>query len=127
MQITDDREEEVRRLFKKPAEDPKILIVTDKLLTGYDAPILYAMYLDKPMRDHVLLQALARVNRPYVDNNNVQKKVGLVIDFVGVLRELTKALRFDSKSVEGALEDTASLWPTFTTEIDAAATEYPSR
>ena len=54
-------------LFKKPAENPKILIVTDKLLTGYDAPMLYCMYLDKPMRDHVLLQAIARVNRPYVD------------------------------------------------------------
>jgi hypothetical protein len=56
-------------LFKKPAENPKILIVTDKLLTGYDAPRLYSMYLDKPMRDHVLLQAIARVNRPYVDAN----------------------------------------------------------
>ena len=44
---------------------PKILIVTEKLLTGFDAPILYAMYLDKPMRDHTLLQAIARVNRPY--------------------------------------------------------------
>ena len=52
---------------RRPTEDPKILIVTDKLLTGYDAPVLYCMYLDKPMRDHVLLQAIARVNRPYVD------------------------------------------------------------
>ena len=51
-------------MFKKADNDPKILIVTDKLLTGYDAPLLYCMYLDKPMRDHVLLQAIARVNRP---------------------------------------------------------------
>ena len=75
---------------RNPNEDPKILIVTDKLLTGYDAPLLYCMYLDKPMRDHVLLQAIARVNRPYVDANGVQKPVGLVVDFVGVLRELKK-------------------------------------
>ena len=50
---------------------PKILIVTQKLLTGFDAPILYCIYLDKPMRDHVLLQAIARVNRPYEDNDGV--------------------------------------------------------
>ena len=51
--------------------------------TGFDAPSCSTVYLDKPMRDHVLLQALARVNRPYVDSYGVQKKVGLVVDFVG--------------------------------------------
>src|SRR5690606_31274235 len=96
LQLSPEREEDVRLLFKRPAEDPKILIVTDKLLTGYDAPLLYCLYLDKPMRDHVLLQSIARVNRPYVDANGVQKRVGLVVDFVGVLRELKKALQFDS-------------------------------
>lgn len=58
-------EKEKRKNFTKLEEQPKILIVTEKLLTGFDAPILYAMYLDKPMRDHTLLQAIARVNRPY--------------------------------------------------------------
>lgn len=86
-------------------KDPKILIVTDKLLTGYDAPILYCMYLDKPMRDHVLLQAIARVNRPYEDEKGIRKRVGLVVDFVGVLRELKKALQFDSSDVSGVIED----------------------
>jgi type I restriction enzyme R subunit len=105
LQLSDGREQEVRKSFKKAAEQPKILIVTDKLLTGYDAPVLYAMYLDKPMRDHVLLQAIARVNRPYVDAKGVQKRVGLVVDFVGVLRELQKALRFDSADIGGAIED----------------------
>ena len=94
LQLSPEREDDVRLLFKKPNEDPKILIVTDKLLTGYDVPLLYCMYLDKPMRDHVLLQAIARVNRTYVDTNDVQKRVGLVVDFVGVLRELKKALQF---------------------------------
>lgn len=124
LQLTDDREKEVRRQFKKPGRQPKILIVTDKLLTGYDAPILYAMYLDKPMRDHVLLQALARVNRPYVDGEGIQKKVGLVVDFVGILKELHKALRFDSDAVEGALEDLETLMADLLRKIDSAAAEY---
>ncbi|MCV7176337.1 type I restriction enzyme subunit R domain-containing protein, partial [Mycolicibacterium sphagni] len=124
LQLSDDREKEVRRQFKKANQQPKILIVTDKLLTGYDAPILYAMYLDKPMRDHVLLQALARVNRPYVDSEGVQKKVGLVVDFVGILKELHKALRFDSADVEGALQDLDVLMADLLLKIDAASTEY---
>lgn len=53
LQLSEDREEDVRKLFVKADKDPKILIVTDKLLTGYDAPVLYCLYLDKPMRDHV--------------------------------------------------------------------------
>ena len=64
LQLSPEREADVRLTFKRADENPKILIVTDKLLTGYDAPLLYCMYLDKPMRDHVLLQAIARVNRP---------------------------------------------------------------
>ncbi len=59
------KEREIRKNFNKLDKLPKILIVTEKLLTGFDAPVLYAMYLDKPMRDHTLLQAIARVNRPY--------------------------------------------------------------
>jgi type I restriction enzyme R subunit len=124
LQMSDDREEEVRRLFKKPSEQPKILIVTDKLLTGYDAPVLYALYLDKPMRDHVLLQAIARVNRPYVDHRGVSKPIGLIMDFVGVLRDLKKALGFDSSSVEGALEDIEVLMADLHAKIAAAASEY---
>jgi len=124
LQLSDDREKEVRRQFKKADQQPKILIVTDKLLTGYDAPILYAMYLDKPMRDHVLLQALARVNRPYSDGGGVQKKVGLVVDFVGILKDLRKALRFDSADVEGALEDLDTLMTDLLQKIGAASAEY---
>ncbi|MHC6591555.1 type I restriction endonuclease subunit R [Arthrobacter sp. C152] len=124
LQLSADREKEVRRQFKKPDQHPKILIVTDKLLTGYDAPVLYAMYLDKPMRDHVLLQALARVNRPYIDSEGVQKKVGLVIDFVGILKELDKALRFDSEDVKGVLEDLDVLTADVLRKIGAASKEY---
>jgi type I restriction enzyme R subunit len=124
LQLTEERESDVRLLFKKPAEEPKILIVTDKLLTGYDAPVLYAMYLDKPMRDHVLLQAIARVNRPYADSEGVRKPVGLVIDFVSVLRDLKKALKFDSEDVSGVIEDLDLLLNDFLTKIAAAKVEY---
>lgn len=124
LQISETREEEVRKLFKKADEEPKILIVTDKLLTGYDAPVLYAMYLDKPMRNHVLLQSLARVNRPYTDSENVSKKVGLVVDFVSVLEDMRKALTFDAGAVKGALEDLDILMVDLHEKITAAAAEY---
>lgn len=124
LQLSEEAEEQVRLMFKKPAENPKILIVTDKLLTGYDAPPLYCLYLDKPMRDHVLLQSIARVNRPYVDANGVQKRVGLVLDFVGVLRELKKALQFDSSDVGGVIEDLDVLLQDFLRRIAQARTDY---
>ena len=105
LQVDETNEKTVRKEFPKADRLPKIFIVTDKLLTGYDAPILYAMYLDKPMRDHVLLQAVARVNRPYEDDRGIKKPCGLIIDFVGVLKELNKALAFDSRDVTGVIED----------------------
>jgi len=97
--------------------------MNDVLLT-VGAPPLYCLYLDKPMRDHVLLQAIARVNRPYVDKESVQKKVGLVVDFVGVLRELKKALQFDSLDVSGLIEDLDLLLVDFKAKIAKAASEY---
>ena len=124
VQLSEEREADARLLFKKPGEDPKILIVTDKLLTGYDAPLLYCMYLDKPMRDHVLLQAIARVNRPYVDTNDMAKRVGLVVDFVGVLRKLKAALKFDSSDVSGVIEDLDLLLNDLLGKIEQAHTEY---
>lgn len=95
---TEEQEKSIRKKFQSSKDDPKILIVTDKLLTGFDAPILYSMYLDKPMRDHVLLQAIARINRPY-EYGDKKKKFGLVVDFVGVFGSLKKALAFDSSDI----------------------------
>ncbi len=123
-QLSEEREKDVRLMFKRASEDPKLLIVTDKLLTGFDAPLLYCMYLDKPMRDHVLLQAIARVNRPYVDAAGVSKPIGLVVDFVGVLRELRKALQFDSSDVSGAIEDLGLLMHDFLDKIVEAKASY---
>lgn len=123
-QIADDKEDQVRKLFTKPDQLPKILIVTDKLLTGYDAEVLYAMYLDKPMRDHVLLQAIARVNRPYEDSKGRKKPCGLIIDFVGVLKEMNKALAFDSDSVSGVIEDLDLLLDQFKQLMSSSVTSY---
>ena len=124
LQLSPHQEEDARLDFKKAERDPKILIVTDKLLTGYDVPVLYCMYLDKPMRDHVLLQAIARVNRPYVVPDGSRKRVGLVVDFVGVLRELKKALQFDSSDVSGAIEELDLLLTEFRGKMVNAEAAY---
>ena len=102
---TDDEEKEIRKKFSDKNEHPKILIVTQKLLTGFDAPILYCIYLDKPMRDHVLLQAIARVNRPYEDDDGLIKPYGFVLDFVGIFANLEKALAFDSDVVGSVIRN----------------------
>ena len=103
--ISDEVEKQTRKAFRNPEKLPKILIVTAKLLTGFDAPILYAMYLDKPMRDHVLLQAIARVNRPYEEASGARKPAGFVLDFVGIFENLERALAFDSNDVLGVVQD----------------------
>lgn len=103
--LTEDQEKQVRKDFRNPSKLPKILIVTEKLLTGFDAPVLYAMYLDKPMRDHVLLQAIARVNRPFEDKRGTRKPAGFVLDFVGIFENLERALAFDSSDVAGVVAD----------------------
>jgi type I restriction enzyme R subunit len=69
----------------------EIVIVCDMLLTGFDAPIVQTMYLDKPLKNHALLQAIARVNRPY----NELKKEGVIRDFWGVFSNLNEALHYD--------------------------------
>lgn len=124
LQLSPQREADTRLMFKKVDEAPKILIVTDKLLTGFDAPLLYCIYLDKPMRDHVLLQAIARVNRPYVDDDGASKPIGLVVDFVGVLRELKKALQFDSSDVSGVIQDLHLLMGDFRDRMQEASADY---
>jgi len=102
--LDDAEEKRVRKAFRAPGEMPKILIVTQKLLTGYDAPVLYAMYLDKPLKDHTLLQAIARVNRPYPG-----KESGLIVDYIGVFEDLQRALAFDTATISKGLIDLEKL------------------
>ncbi|HER2025528.1 type I restriction endonuclease subunit R [Bacillus infantis] len=101
--ITKEQEKELINRFKKPFSEDKLamLIVCDKLLTGFDAPIEQVMYLDKPLREHNLLQAIARTNRKYDDN----KSYGLIVDYFGVSRFLDEALEiFSANDVKGALQ-----------------------
>jgi len=102
--LDDDAEKRVRKAFRDPEKNPKLLIVTQKLLTGYDAPVAYAMYLDRPLKDHTLLQAIARVNRPYPD-----KKSGLIVDYIGIFKDLQRALSGNQSGVDRGLIDLDSL------------------
>jgi type I restriction enzyme R subunit len=122
--LSEDEEARIRKAFRKPGETPQILIVTEKLLTGYDAPILYCMYLDKPMRDHVLLQAIARVNRPYESEEGQRKTTGLIVDFVGVFENLERALAFDSQDVSGVVEGLEVLQERFTELMEQGRADY---
>ncbi|NQU03982.1 MAG: HsdR family type I site-specific deoxyribonuclease, partial [Syntrophaceae bacterium] len=123
-QQTAEEEKKARKLFPKPSALPKIFIVTDKLLTGFDAPVLYCMHLDKPMRDHVLLQAIARVNRPYEEEGDIKKPCGLVIDFVGIFEKLEKALAFDSDVVSGVINNLDVLLARFIELMKGQARPY---
>jgi len=114
----DDSEirKEIIQNFKN-SEYPKILIVTDMLLTGFDAPILQVMYLHKPLKGHKLLQAIARTNRPAKE-----KSAGIVVDYVGVLKDLNKALSFYSKvarkDLESGLSETKNYESKFVEKIE---------
>jgi type I restriction enzyme, R subunit len=119
------KERQIRKSFNKLDQLPKILIVTEKLLTGFDAPVLYAMYLDKPMRDHTLLQAIARVNRPYENEQmEMAKPHGFVLDFVGIFDKLEKALAFDSEEVNAIVKDLKLLKVLFQSKMEQQAPEY---
>jgi type I restriction enzyme R subunit len=100
-----DAEEKLLDRFRDPKDPLKILIVTSKLLTGFDAPILQTMYLDKPLRDHTLLQAICRVNRPYSE----EKTHGLIVDYLGIFDDVAQALQFDEKGMRKAVSNIAEL------------------
>jgi len=119
------REKQIRKDFTKVDSYPKILIVTEKLLTGFDAPILYAMYLDKPMRDHTLLQAIARVNRPYEnEQSELRKPHGFVLDFIGIFEKLEQALAFDSDEIDAVVKDLSLLKQLFQNKMETKAPPY---
>jgi type I restriction enzyme R subunit len=78
----------LEKRFKDPADALRIVIVRDMWLTGFDAPCVHTMYIDKPMHGHALMQAIARVNRVFKD-----KQGGLVVDYIGIANELKSALK----------------------------------
>ena len=120
--MDEKREKQIRKDFARFGTFPKILIVTEKLLTGFDAPILYVMYLDKPMRDHTLLQGIARVNRPYENEAlGMVKPHGFVLDFVGIFDKLEKALAFDSDEISAIVKDLHLLKALFKNKMEQKA------
>lgn len=99
-----DAEEKLLDRFRDPKDPLKLLIVTSKLLTGFDAPILQAMYLDKPMKDHNLLQAICRTNRVYPGKTH-----GLIVDYLGIFDDVASALDFDEKNVHNVITNLEEL------------------
>lgn len=120
---TPDREEleRITTRFNDPSDPLKIIIVTAKLLTGFDAPILYAQYLDKPLKEHTLLQAITRTNRVYPPS----KTHGLVIDYLGVFDDVAKAFKFDDASVQQVVSNIEQLRAQLGPAIEAAVSFFP--
>jgi len=102
--LSKDEEEKLLDRFRDPTDPLKFLIVTSKLLTGFDAPILQAMYLDKPMKDHSLLQAICRTNRVYQGKTH-----GLIVDYLGIFDDVATALNYDDKSVQKVISNISSI------------------
>jgi type I restriction enzyme R subunit len=99
-----DEEEKILDRFRDSRDPLKILIVTAKLLTGFDAPILQTMYLDKVLRDHTLLQAVCRTNRPYPN-----KAYGLIVDYIGVFDEIAKTLTYNDEGIRDSISNIVAL------------------
>ena len=112
--LDDEAEKDAKKRFKLRGVQPSLLIVCDKLLTGFDAPIEHVMYLDKPLKEHNLLQAIARTNRTHAftdaDGGTIEKPNGRIVDYIGVTNHLDEALRsYRSEDVGNAMRDIAVL------------------
>ncbi len=102
--IDKSRQEKIVERYSDAHSELKFLIVTAKLLTGFDAPVLQTMYLDKSLKDHTLLQAICRTNRLYP-----QKTFGRIVDYFGVFDDAAKALQFDEESVRKVVTNLSEL------------------
>ena len=97
--------DELIKQFKDEKNDLKLLIVCDMYLTGFDAPVTHTMYIDKPMRDHNLIQAISRVNRIWKD-----KPEGMIIDYIGITDDLKRAFRsYNESDIKGAMIPTEEI------------------
>ncbi|MDY0211788.1 MAG: HsdR family type I site-specific deoxyribonuclease [Desulfuromonadaceae bacterium] len=102
--VDKSQQEKVVDEFNDAKSDLKFIIVTAKLLTGFDAPILQTMYLDKSLKDHTLLQAICRTNRLYP-----QKSFGRIVDYFGIFDDAAKALEFDEKTIQQVITNLSEL------------------
>lgn len=126
--LTDEARKKLIINFRKRITDDeisngnnlKIFIVCNMLLTGFDAPIEQTMYLDSPLRDHNLLQAVARTNRPYDDKvTKLSKEFGRIVDYVGVFQNYKEALNYDPEDI-GEFEDVDALLVDFPKVLNKA-------
>ncbi|CAH0990039.1 hypothetical protein SIN8267_00122 [Sinobacterium norvegicum] len=102
--VDKSQQEKIVDEFNDATSELKFIIVTAKLLTGFDAPICQTMYLDKSIKDHTLLQAICRTNRLYPN-----KTFGCIVDYFGVFDDAAKALEFDEESVQQVITNLAEL------------------
>ncbi len=118
-----DRDEEAKVLdrFRDPNDPLKLVIVTSKLLTGFDAPILQVMYLDKPMKDHTLLQAICRVNRVYGQT----KTHGLIVDYIGIFDNVARALNFDDTTIKQVISNIEEIKDHFPALMEKCLDYFP--
>ena len=107
------KKDKIINKFKDSNSSLRFLAVCDMLLTGFDAPVEQVMYLDKPLRDHNLLQAIARTNRVYPN-----KGCGKIIDYYGITKNLYDALNFDESVVESAMIDLDRIKEEFVKVLD---------
>ncbi|MFT4806226.1 MAG: type I restriction enzyme R subunit, partial [Psychroserpens sp.] len=102
--IDKSQQEKIVDEFNDGLSDLQFIIVTAKLLTGFDAPILQTMYLDKSIKDHTLLQAICRTNRLFPN-----KFFGRIVDYFGVFDDAAKALQFDEESIKTVISNMSEL------------------
>ncbi len=115
-----DAEEKLLDRFRDPADPLQFVIVTSKLLTGFDAPILQVMYLDKPMKDHNLLQAICRTNRTF----GQEKTHGLIVDYIGSFDDVARALDFDEKAVQRVVSNIDELRKALPVQVQKCLTFF---
>src|ERR1017187_10141990 len=116
-----DAEEKLLDRFRDPADPLQFVIVTSKLLTGFDAPILQVMYLDKPMKDHNLLQAICRTNRTF----GQEKTHGLIVDYIGIFDDVAQALDFDEKAVQQVVSNIEELRKALPVQVQKCLAFFP--
>lgn len=116
--LTRQQEADIKARFNRADAEPSLLIVTAKLLTGFDAPIEQVMYLDKPLRRHTLFQAITRTNRRYTNPvTGQEKRNGLIVDYIGVGNQIAEALKAADPEAGGKRP----------VDVDALAAEFSAR
>jgi type I restriction enzyme, R subunit len=113
------KQEKIIEEFNDEKSELKFIIVTAKLLTGFDSPILQTMYLDKSLKDHTLIQAICRTNRLYPG-----KTFGRIVDYFGAFDDVTKTLNFDDKNIKGVITNLSELREKLPVAIEVALSHF---